>query len=127
MSEPTPAKALEDDAPQPEQDDAFELLWAKVQEHWDDDKMHAAFLEYARARFQLPEAGARYRAIKEGDPARADVAQQKLQQLMVLALSMLEAARDETPSSAPRWVSSIAFAVAAVFLAVLIRKVFAGP
>lgn len=110
----------------PAEDPAFELLWAKVQEHWDDDKVHAAFLEYARTRFQLPEAGGRYRAIKENDPARAEVAQQKLQQLMILALSMLESARDDGPSGAPRWISALAFAVAAVFLAVLIRKVFAG-
>ncbi len=107
-------------------DEPFELLWDKVEEHWADDEVHVAFLEYARIRLLLPQASARYRAIKESDPARAELAQKKLDQSMVLALSMLEAAREQTPGSAPRWISSIAFAVAAVFLAVLIRKVFAG-
>lgn len=105
---------------------AFELLWSKVLEHWDDDKVHTAFLELARASMMLPEAGARYRAIKEGDPERAEVAEQKLGQLMVLALSMLQSARESFPTGPPRWITSLAYAVAAVFVAVLIRKVFAG-
>jgi len=106
---------------------AFELLWSKVLESWDDDKVHTAFLELARATLMLPEAGARYRAIKENDPERAAVAEQKLAQLMVLALAMLQSARESFPQGPPRWVTSVVCAVVAVFVAVLIRKVFVGP
>ena len=105
---------------------AFELLWSKVLESWDDDKVHTAFLELARATLRLPEAGARYRAIKENDPERAAVAEQKLAQLMVLALTMLQNARESFPKGPPRWVTSLACAVVAVFVAVLIRRVFFG-
>lgn len=107
-------------------DEALELLWSKVLEHWDEDKVHTAFLEYARERFLLPEAGARYRQIKETDPERAELAQKKLGQLMTLALALLESAREPVRSGPPRWITSLAYAVAAVFVAVLIRKVFVG-
>lgn len=107
-------------------DPGFELLWDKVQTQWDDDKIHAAFLDYARERMLLPEAGARYRVIKETDPTRAEVAQKKLGMLMALALSLLENERNALPTGPPRWITSFAYALAAVFLAVLIRKVFAG-
>ena len=106
-------------------DEGFELLWDKVQEHWDDDKVHGAFLEYARERLLLPEAGSRYRVIKETDPDRAEMADKKLTMLMLLALTLLESAREQ-PTTVPKWVSSIAYAVAAVFFVVLIRKVFGG-
>ena len=76
-------------------DEAFELLWDKVQGRWNDDKVHAAFLEYARERLLLPEAGARYRAVKDSEPERAEVAKKKLGLLMVLALTLLERAREE--------------------------------
>ncbi len=111
--------------PTDEPDAGFELLWAKVQEHWDDDKVHAAFLEYARGGMLLPEAGARYRVIKENDPERAEMAQKKLAMLMLLALSLLESAR-EPVTGTPKWITSIAYAVAAVFLAVLIAKALGG-
>lgn len=109
-----------------QRDDGFELLWAKVLEQWDDDKLHAAFLDYARERMQLPEAGARYRKIKDTDPQRAERAEKQLGRLMALAVAMLESARETAPQGPPRWITAFAYAVAAVFLAVLIRKVLEG-
>lgn len=120
MSAPTDTQLDPERAP----DVGFESLWQRVQDDWDDDKVHNAFLEYARTRFLLPEAGARYRKMKEDDPSRAEVVDKKLGALMALALSMLESERSEPTKGTPRWLTFVTFAICLGLLLLLAKRVF---
>ncbi len=110
--------------PEREPDVGFESLWQRVLAEWDDDKVHNAFLEYARSRFLLPEAGARYRKVKEDDPSRAEFVDKKLAALMTLALTLLETERREPPKGTPRWLTFVTFAICLGLLMVLAKRVF---
>ena len=73
-------------------DAALEALWKSVLDHWDEERIHAAFLEYCRTTEKLGEAGTRYRGMK-GDRGRSEVAEKRLAAIAIIALSMLEATR----------------------------------
>lgn len=104
-------------------DDGLEALWENVLARWDDDKAHAAFLQYAQRGMHLPEAGARYRRIKDGEPERAEMAQKQLQALMVLALALLQERQQEPVTGPPRWLTVVTFVLALAALAFLARQV----
>jgi len=78
----------------------FEALWAKVLASWDDDKPHAAILEYALRTERLPDLAGRYRAQKdvEGHEARA---QKRLDAIVAAATQLLFAQRAPKPEKAP--------------------------
>jgi hypothetical protein len=69
---------------------AFETLWANVEARWDDEKAHAAALEFAARSGLLPELGGRYRKIRESDPARADYAKKRIDALFGAAMALLQ-------------------------------------
>ena len=71
---------------------AFEALWKSVLDHWDEDRVHGAFLEYCQATDQLAEAAARYRGMK-GDRDRSSAAEKRLLGIAVVALAKLHATR----------------------------------
>ena len=73
-------------------DAALEALWKTVLDHWDEERAHAAFLEYCRTTEKLAEAATRYRGMK-GDRDRSEVAEKRLAGIAIIALSMLEATR----------------------------------
>lgn len=50
-------------------DETVELLWSKVEEAWDEDKRHQAFLMFCQQNQLLGEAARRYRAIAEAPPS----------------------------------------------------------
>ena len=79
-------------------DSGFDTLWRHTQDHWADDKAHAAFLQYAKQHNLLPEAAARYRGMT-ADHTRAELAEKKLAAIAVIAIAKLEAQR--TPPPAP--------------------------
>lgn len=121
---PQPSDAHLD--PEREPDTGFESLWQRVLEQWDDDKIHAAFLEYARSRYLLPQAGARYREMKESDPGRSEVVDKKLAALMVMAVGMLESSRSEAPKRPPRWLTFVTFLLCAALVLFLAKRVLSG-
>ena len=79
---------------------ALDALWLRVLEAWDDDKPHAAALEYALRTEQLAILAARYRTFK-GDPAKAERAQRRLDAIVLTAtqrmLSMKSPPRTRVP------------------------------
>jgi hypothetical protein len=81
-------------------DAALEALWQRVIEAWDDDKPHAALLEYALRTEHLPEVAGRYRALKD-DPERGERAHKRLDAIVVAAtqlmMSMKTPARTKVP------------------------------
>jgi hypothetical protein len=66
----------------------FETLWGRVLEAWDDDKTHAALIEYAVRTQHLPDAAGRYRALTN-DPDKAIIAKKKLDGIVIAATQML--------------------------------------
>jgi len=92
-------------------DAAFEALWKSVLDRWDEERSHAAFLEYCRTTDQLAEAAARYRGMK-GDRDRSEIAEKRLAGIAIVAIAMLEATRSTIPR-ASRSVGSLI--LAAVF------------
>ncbi len=70
-------------------DDAIEAAWQRVEESWDDEKAHKAFLTLCASVDRLGDAGRRYRAIRESDPARAEVASAQIDRVLGLAMQNL--------------------------------------
>src|SRR3954453_2048641 len=79
-------------------DAAFEALWKRVLDHWEDERSHGAFLEYCQASDLLAEAAARYRGMK-GDRDRSAVAEKRLSGIAIVAISKLHATR--SPAARP--------------------------
>ena len=98
-------------------DAGFEALWKNVLDRWDDERTHAAFLEFCRTTDQLAEAAARYRGMK-GDRERSEVAEKRLTGIAIVALAKLEATRSPArrPRNVPNLVLAAAFGLAAVGL-----------
>lgn len=71
---------------------AFEQLWRHVLEHWQEPEAHDAFLQTCRNLRLLPDAAARYRGMC-GDPERREVAEKRLQALVLTALAAMESER----------------------------------
>lgn len=91
-----PSPAVDADPPG---EDALEAAWARVLARWDDDEAHARFRALAVTLGQLPEAGRRYRAVRDGDEdaARREDASRHIDALLATAMTTLEASRDPLP------------------------------
>jgi hypothetical protein len=76
-------------------DPAFEALWLRVLEAWDDDKTHSAALEYALTTERLAVLAGRYRALKE-DAIKGKRAQKALDAIVVAATALMMSMK--TPS-----------------------------
>ena len=99
-------------------DAAFEALWKSVLDHWQDERVHGAFLEYSQETDQLAEAAARYRGMK-GDRDRSAVAEKRLAGIAIVALAKLHATRSPVARPGRRLGSVVlagSFALAAIGL-----------
>jgi hypothetical protein len=88
--------------PRPSGAPALEALWKQVLDNWEDEKAHAAFLEYCQGADELVFAATRYRGMK-GDHARGEAAGKRLQAVAILALAKLEGARSQPQRVESRW------------------------
>jgi hypothetical protein len=79
--------------------DPIDEAWARVVERWDDDEQHRKFVGLCLSLSRLPEAGRRYREVREGDPERRDEAARRIDKLLSLARSTLEATKDPPPDT----------------------------
>lgn len=95
-------------------DPALEALWKRVVDAWDDEAVHAAFLEHCRHNEQLVEAAVRYRGMV-GDHARSAVAKKKLEAVALVAMAQLDVSRqrERRPSGYAGSYALIAFFLAA--------------
>ncbi len=88
----------------------FEALWQRVLERWEDDKPHAAILEFALRTEQLPEIAGRYRKLLE-DPARAERAQKRLDAIVLAATQLLLSMKTPPTTKVPLSISLSAFGI----------------
>ncbi len=110
----------------PVKDPAFEELWKRVLEAWDDDKTHGAMLEYALRTEQLADVAGRYRAIKEKDPSKAEKAQKRLDAIVIAATQLMMSMKTPQSTKVPLPITLSAagiFIVTLAFLAwILLQK-----
>ncbi len=110
MSDVEPRK----DLPEETDDLVFETLWGRVLEAWDEDKPHAAALEYAMRAQRLPELAGRYRKLSE-DPEKGARAKKKLDALVLAATQMMLAMKTPRMEKMP---PAIAWSALFVFMAI---------
>jgi hypothetical protein len=97
----------------------FDTLWSRVLEAWDDDKTHAALLDYALRNERLPDAAGHYRALKD-DPEKGAVAKKKLEGIVVAATQMMLAMKSPAARMKVPWqIKLTAFAIMAFILAMI--------
>jgi len=73
--------------------DPIEEAWARVEAEWGNEDAHRRFVGVCVALDRLPEAGKRYREVRETDPARRDEAAKQIDTLIVLATQQLQDTR----------------------------------
>jgi len=79
--------------------DPIDEAWAKVEAEWEDEKAHRRFVGVCVALDRLPDAGKRYRKVRETDPARRDDAAKQIDTLIVLATQQLQDTRVQPAST----------------------------
>lgn len=73
--------------------DPIDEAWAKVEAAWGDREAHRRFVAVCVALDRLPEAGKRYRAVRDSDPARHGDAVKQIDSLIALATQQLQDTR----------------------------------
>lgn len=73
-------------------EDAVHAAWEAAA--WEDDEAHRKFIALCSSLGRLDLAGKLYRQIKESDPARAEVAEQRIEKLIAQAMSTMEFTRE---------------------------------
>jgi hypothetical protein len=96
-------------------DPVLESLWERALAAWEDDRAHAAVLEYALRTQALPQVAGRYRALV-GDPEHGGRAQKRLDALVAAATATLFATKTPRPEKIPLPITLSAFGVCAVLL-----------
>jgi hypothetical protein len=106
-------------------DALLEALWAKVLDSWDEDKAHAAVLEYAITAEKLPDLAGRYRLLRD-DPVKGERARKRLDAIVIAATQLMANMKTPPGTAIPLSITLSAagiflFAVAFVAYAVLHR------
>lgn len=104
------------ESPPPDTQGPLDAAWAELEAHWNDAGAHKKFLALADTLDQLPDAGRRYRLVRESDPARAERAKQQVDALLVLAMSRMKAEKSPEPK-ARRRLDFIALGISAALVA----------
>ncbi len=90
--------------------DPIDEAWATVEAAWGDEEAHRRFLGVCMALGRLPEAGKRYRRVRDSDPTRAEMAAEQIERLLGLATQQLEGTRADAPTTEhKRTLSWVAF------------------
>ena len=99
---------------------AIDAAWRRVEDTWDDDQAHRVFVATCLRHNQLPEAGRRYKAVRDGGPSRRAEAERRIEGLIALALSTMRDQRTEPSRSPHRALLITTIALCAVLLGILV-------
>jgi len=105
----------------PEDGSGFESLWQRVLDAWDDDKAHAAALEYALRTENLPLLAGRYRKLQD-DPAKGERAKKRLDAIIVAATQLMLSMKTPASTKVPL---PITLSAVGIFLFALAFLVYA--
>ncbi len=93
------------------QDDPILLaMWNTTLDAWDDDKRHAALLEYALRSKKLPDLAARYRALAD-DTDKGPLAKKRLDALVIAATQLMMNMKTPKPTRNPPWLTATALLI----------------
>ena len=101
---------------EPSNDGVLDALWERVVQAWNDEKTHAALLEYGVSAGALPEIVGRYRALVD-DPEKGPLAKAKLDVIVLAATQMLLATKMPRPGKTPLGITLSALGVCLFLLA----------
>jgi hypothetical protein len=73
--------------------DPIDEAWTQVEAEWGNIEAHRRFVAVCVALDRLPEAGKRYREVRENDPDRRGEASKQIDNLIVLAAQQLQDTR----------------------------------
>jgi hypothetical protein len=98
-------------------------MWNTTIESWDDDKRHAALIDYAVRNGKLPDLAARYRALAD-DADKGPLAKKKLDAIVVAATTMMMSMKTPKPTRNPPWLTATALLVMALAIATVVYAMF---
>lgn len=101
--------------------EAIEQTWRQVIADWDNPQAHRAFLTLCAAHHALPEAGKRYRRLRDQDPARAADAQRHIDNVLAMAMQSLDGTR--IPASTHRTRARLTLASGLLMLLMLVTSI----
>lgn len=111
-------------------DAAFDALWNRVVEAWPDDKPHHALIEYAVRTHKLPETAGLYKALADvegpfkDDEAKRELAQKRLNGVVMAATQLLLSTKTSAPTKTPLMWNVTAVVMCAVILSYLTYRIF---
>ena len=79
--------------------DPIDEAWGRVQTEWSEDEPHRRFIAVCVALDRLPEAGRRYREVRDRDPGRREEASRRIDSLIALATQQLSDSRSKPPEA----------------------------
>jgi hypothetical protein len=80
--------------------DPIDEAWARVEANWGNEEAHRRFVGVCVAFDRLPEAGKRYREVRETDPERRDEAAERIDTLIALTMQQLQDTRIPSTTTA---------------------------
>lgn len=98
-------------------EDELERAWSDVLDAWDDEDAHKRFVVLADATGRLAEAGRRYREVKEREPARSDVADRRIGEILAKAIAQMKVMERSEPAKARSRLEWIALGVSTALIA----------
>jgi hypothetical protein len=96
----------------------LDALWEKVLENWDDEKRHAAALQFALTTEQLADLAGRYRTL-ENDEKKGTLAKKKIDAIVASAIAMLQSMKTPPPPKSNKVLTFAAAMLAAVVFSYL--------
>ena len=92
--------------------DPIDEAWARVDAEWGNAEAHRRFVGVCVALDRLPDAGKRYREVRESDSSRRDKAARQIDKLIALATQQLQDTRvGPTTMEHKRTLQWVAFAI----------------
>lgn len=100
------------------EDVILDTLWGRALEAWEDDKVHAALLEFALRSGKLPDLAGRYRSVKD-DADKGAAAKKRIDGIVLAATHMMLAQKTPKPTKNPPWLTASALGLALLLLGAL--------
>jgi beta-xylosidase len=104
------------------EDPIADALWKRVDEEWENEALHAAFLDHMIRSKQLPDAAGRYRSVQLEESARSALAKKKLDAIVIAAMQMMSEGKTPAEHKKSPYGALIVFAISMVLLVWLTLK-----
>lgn len=97
------------------EDVILDTLWGRALEAWEDDKVHAALLEFALRSETLPDLAGRYRSLKD-DADKGAIAKKRIDAIVVAATHLMLAQKTPKPTKNPPGLTATALVISLVLI-----------